>query len=274
MPFRGVSSMESKLEFVRLASAAGANRRELCRRFGVSPTTGYKWLRRYGCAGEAGLEELSRRPRRSPRCSVAELEAAVLELRREHPAWGGRKIAHVLWHDHRLAVAASTAVAILRRHGVALGEFGGGSQPFIRFEQAEPNALWQMDYKGHVAMQQGRLHPLTALDDYSRYAPVLAACADEQTQTVRGHLVCAFERYGLPWRMLMDNGSPWGDGPSTPYTPLVVWLLEQDIRISHSRPRHPQTLGKDERFHRSLKAEVLSRPPFANLEEAQLAFDR
>jgi hypothetical protein len=91
---------------------------------------------------------------------------------------------------------------------------------------------------------------------------------------VRDHLARAFERYGLPWRMIMDNGSPWGDGPSTPYTPLGVWLLEQDIRLSHSRPYHPQTLGKDERFHRSLNAEVLSQPPFASLAEAQLAFDR
>jgi len=266
--------MDSKFEFVRLALAAGANRRELCRRFDVSPTTGYKWLRRYGCEGEPGLAELSRRPRSSPRRSSAALEAAVLELRREHPAWGGRKIAHVLGRDRRLAVAASTVTAILRRNGVVLGGFGGGSQPYIRFEHAEPNALWQMDYKGHVAMRQGRLHPLTVLDDHSRYATVLAACANEQTRTVRDHLVRAFERHGLPWCMIMDNGSPWGDGPSTPYTPLGVWLMEQDIRLSHSRPRHPQTLGKDERFHRSLNAEVLSQPPFANLNEAQLAFDR
>jgi transposase InsO family protein len=254
--------------------AAGANRRELCRRYGVSPTTAYKWLRRYAAGGEACLQVQSRRPQRQPRRSSEEIEAAVLALRAEHQAWGGRKIARRLWLDRRLAVAPSTVTAILRRHGVELGQFGGGAQPYIRFEHAQPNDLWQMDYKGHVALRQGRLHPLTVLDDHSRFAMVLAACADERTQTVRGHLTRAFEHYGLPWRMAMDNGSPWGDGPETPYTPLGVWLLERDIRITHSRPYHPQTLGKDERFHRTLKAEVLSGPPFDSLAEAQSAFDR
>lgn len=266
--------MESKREFVQLAMSAGANRRELCRRYGVSPTTGYKLLRRYAAKGEAGLEERSRRPRRWPRRSSEEIEAAVLALRAEHQAWGGRKIARVLWRDRRLAVAPSTVMAILRRHGVELGQFGGGARPYIRFEHVRPNELWQMDYKGHVALRQGRLHPLTVLDDHSRYAMVLAACADERTKTVRGHLAQAFERYGLPWRMAMDNGSPWGDGPETPFTPLVVWLLERDIRVTHSKPYHPQTLGKEERFHRTLKAEVLSGPPFESLAEAQSAFDR
>jgi len=266
--------MESRVEFVRLAMAAGASRRELCRRYGVSPTTGYKWLRRYAAGGEAWLQEQSRRPHRQPRRSSEEIEVAVLALRVEHQAWGGRKIARRLWLDRRLAVAPSTVTAILRRHGVELGQFGGGAQPYIRFEHAHPNDLWQMDYKGHVALRQGRLHPLTVLDDHSRFAMVLAACADEQTQTVRGHLTQAFQRYGLPWRMAMDNGSPWGDGPETPFTPLGVWLLERDIRITHSRPRHPQTLGKDERFHRTLKAEALSGPPFDGLAEAQAAFDR
>ena len=111
-----------------------------------------------------------------------------------------------------------------------------------------------MDFKGHVALRAGRLHPLTVLDDHSRFAVVLAACADEQTETVRQQLIIAFRRYGLPERLITDNGSPWGDGPGSPFTPLGVWLIEHGIRISHSRPYHPQTMGKDERFHRSLKA--------------------
>jgi transposase InsO family protein len=275
MPFREVSRMGARLEFVMLASAEGANVRQWCRRFGISPTTGYKWLERWRTAEMAGLQERSRRPQHSPRRSVAATEDAVLAVRAEHPAWGGRKIARRLKDLGQKGVPApSTVTAILKRHGVELGTFGGGQSAFTRFEHARPNELWQMDFKGHVALQAGRLHPLTVLDDHSRFSVVLAACANERTETVQQQLIIAFRRYGLPERLMTDNGSPWGDGPGSPFTPLGVWLIEHDIRISHSRPYHPQTMGKDERFHRSLKAEVLSAPPFADLAAAERAFER
>ena len=276
MPFHERSRMDARLEFVMLATVEGANVRQLCRRFGISPTTGYKWLERYRLAGTAGLEEVSRRPRQSPSRSAVTTETAVLSMRAEHPAWGGRKIARRLKDLGQDAVPApSTVTAILKRHGVELGAHGGGQSAFTRFERARPNELWQMDFKGHVALHAaGRLHPLTVLDDHSRFAVVLAACTNEQTETVRQQLIIAFRRYGLPERLITDNGSPWGDGPGSPFTPLGVWLIEHGIRISHSRPYHPQTMGKDERFHRSLKAEVLSGPPFADLPAAERAFDR
>ena len=131
-----------------------------------------------------------------------------------------------------------------------------------------------MDFKGHFALAQGRCHPLTVLDDCSRFNLCLAACGNEQGETVQGHLRAAFRRYGLPEWIIVDNGSPWGDGPNTPYTPLGVWLLRLGIGLSHSRPYHPQTLGKDERFHRTLKAELLGGPPFGDLGHCQRAFDR
>jgi transposase InsO family protein len=267
--------MDTRLEFVMLASEEGANVRLLCRRFGVSPTTGYKWLERWRQHGSAGLAELSRRPQNSPSRSAATTEQAVLSVRAEHPAWGGRKIARRLKDLGREAIPApSTVTAILKRHGIELGAHGGGQSAFTRFERSRPNELWQMDFKGHVALHTGRLHPLTVLDDHSRFSIVLAACANQQTETVRLQLIIAFRRYGLPERLITDNGSPWGDGPGNPFTPLGVWLIEHGVKISHSRPYHPQTMGKDERFHRSLKAEVLSAPPFADLAAAERAFER
>jgi transposase InsO family protein len=265
--------MDRKTEFVRLALADGVNRRELCRRFGVSATLGYRLLARYGAEGQDGLQERSRRPLSSPAATPADIEAAVLQVRAAHPAWGGRKIAAVLKRQGLAPPAPSTVTQILRRHGVELGAFGGGAAPFIRFEHPRPNDLWQMDFKGHVALRAGRLHPLTVLDDHSRFCLVLAACADQRTGTVKDRLAEAFRRYGLPWRMTMDNGSPWGNGPADPYTPLGVWLMEQDIRIGHSRPYHPQTQGKDERFHRTLKAEALAGPPFEDIDYAAKALD-
>lgn len=274
MPFEARSVMSQKEEFVRLALAPGANVSALCRRFGIGRTCGHKLLSRYRMEGVAGLAEQSRRPQSSPARSAPEVEAAAVSVRVAHPAWGGRKIARVLAREGIGTPAASTVTGILRRNGIELGALGGGAQPFIRFEHAAPNQLWQMDFKGHVALRAGRLHPLTVLDDHSRFSIALSACADQTTETVKARLIAAFRRYGLPWRIATDNGPPWGDGGRNDFTLLTVWLIETGIAVSHSRPCHPQTLGKDERFHRSLKAEALQGPPFANLAEAQDAFDQ
>jgi transposase InsO family protein len=242
----------------------------------VSRSCGYNWLDRFRAAGEAGLAERSRRPLHAPERSPAATEAAVLALRRLHPIWGGRKIAGVLAREEGLHVAPSTVTGILRRAGIALGAAGATPGPWTRFEAAAPNALWQMDFKGHVPLSvtRGRLHPLTILDDHSRYAVAIEACGDQQGETVKACLVHAFRRHGLPHRMLCDNGSPWGTTGQGPLSALAVWLIEQDIAVSHSRPLHPQTMGKDERFHRTLKAEALAGPHFPDLDAARRHLDR
>jgi len=188
--------------------------------------------------------------------------------------WGGRKLAAWLQaHEHAVVPRPSTISEILRRHGRLQP---ATSQPhrWRRFEHAAPNQLWQMDFKGHVPLGQGagRLHPLTVLDDHSRFAIGLEACANERGATVQQRLIELFRRYGLPDRMLTDNGGPWGVSSQNPhtytsltphtYTSLTAWLLRLGIRISHGRACHPQTQGKDERFHRTLKAELLQGPPF------------
>lgn len=275
MPFTGVSAMDLKREFMELFLSEETNRSQLCERFGVSRTLAYRIHDRFVAEGVVGLAPRSRRPRGSPYSTPAQIEAAVLSVRAEHPAWGGRKIAAVLKRQGVTAPSPSTITAILRRNGVALGAFGGGRTTYVRFEHPEPNDLWQMDFKGHVALRGGfRLHPLTVLDDHSRFSVVLAACADERTATVKAPLIEAFRRYGLPWRITADNGPPWGNGPRDRFTPLGVWLLELGVAITHSRPFHPQTQGKDERFHRSLKAEVLSDKPFDDIKHAAKALEQ
>lgn len=265
--------MSYREEFCRLALQPGVRMAELCRRFGISRTAGYKWLGRYRAEGLAGLSDRSRRPHASPARSDAATEAQVLAVRREHPVWGGRKIRRILEVDGAAVVpAASTITAILGRHGVLDGPRAGEARGFVRFEHPCPNDLWQMDFKGHVAMAGGRLHPLTMLDDHSRYALVLAACADQRDMTVRARLEAAFRRYGLPLRILADNGAPWGSCGGGELTGLGVWLMDLGIRLSHGRPSHPQTQGKEERFHRTLKGEVLDGRVFRSLEEAEAAF--
>jgi hypothetical protein len=130
-----------------------------------------------------------------------------------------------------------------------------------------------MDFKGHFALTDGRrCHPLTVLDDHSRYCPGLVPCADERTETVQRALRRIFAHHGLPVKMLMDNGPPWGDPGERSYTRLTVWLLGLGIAVGHGRPYHPQTQGKDERFHRTLKEEVLKRETFASFEACEARF--
>ncbi len=274
MPWKEVSAVDLREEFAILALSGGSNMRELCRRYGISPTTGYKWLARHGAEGRAGLHDRPRRPGHSPGRTPDALEARVLTLRDEHPAWGGRKLRRRL-HDLGVADApsASTITAILRRNGRLDGERSAAHRPFIRFEHAAPNDLWQMDYKGHFATGQGRCHPLTILDDHSRFSVCLEACADERAATVRGRLTAVFRRYGMPWRILADNGAPWGDDADSPHTVLTIWLLRLGVTVIHGRPYHPQTQGKAERFHRSLVAELLGHQPFADLADCQRRFD-
>ena len=268
--------MDQREEFVRLALADGANRSELCRRFGISRDKGYKWLRRYRAGEPASLADRSRRPHRSPSRTDAATEAEVLRVRAaNNDAWGARKIAWAMaragWED---VPALSTITRILQRHGKVEERSAAHPGPFRRFERAAPNELWQMDFKGHFPLLHGRCHPLTVLDDHSRYALGLEACADERDRTVRGRLTAVFRRYGLPLEMLMDNGPPWGDAGDQPYTAFGAWLMRLGIRVSHGRPCHPQTQGKDERFHRTLKAEVLNGRSFRDMQDCQIAFDR
>jgi transposase InsO family protein len=163
---------------------------------------------------------------------------------------------------------------ILRRHGVVVGHLAQPSRPYQRFEHDTPNALWQMDFKGHFPLRAGgRCHPLAVLDDHSRFALGLIACCDERGTTVQAALTRCFERYGLPERMLMDNGPPWGSDAQHRHTPLTAWLMRLGIAVSHGRPYHPQTQGKVERFQRTLTLELLRTEQWRDLAHCQGRFD-
>ena len=274
MPWKEVNTVDLRREFVRLVESRSLDMSELCRRYGISRKTGYKWLERYAQEGAQGLLDRSRRPHHQPRRSPSSVEQIVLGLRQRYPDWGGRKLARVMRNEGYCQIPSpSTITEILRRHGVLHPADQPAIKNYIRFEHPNPNDLWQMDFKGDFPISRGRCHPLTVIDDHSRFSLCLAACQYERTEIVKTHLVGAFERYGLPLRMTMDNGSPWGSGVRERLTQLCAWLIEQGISVSHSRPYHPQTQGKDERFHRTLKTELIGRRSFADLQQCQQAFD-
>lgn len=260
-------------EFVLLAASAGRNMRQLCRQFRISSRTGYAWLKRYCEKGEGGLEGESRRPRHSPGKTGVEMEEKVVQMRNE-TGWGGRKIAQVLRRAGLEDVPhPNTITDILRRNGKISAQEQKKHRGWQRFERDTPNALWQMDFKGHFAILQGRCHPLTVLDDHSRFCLGLQACQDETGETTRACLTGIFRQYGLPVAILCDNGGPWGSGYPLELTFLSVWLIRQGIQILHGYPAHPQTQGKDERFHRTLNTEVIQSSHFASLADCQRSFD-
>lgn len=273
MPWKMVTVMAEKERFIELARQ-GHKISQLCKEFQISRFTGYKLLKRFEKEGRLGLEEKSRRPKTSPKQTGTELEQLILAIRTSHPKWGGAKISNYLKNrGHESMVSEKTVDRILKKYGCIHPEESRKRQPFIRFEHEKPNDLWQMDFKGHFAIGEQRCHPLTVLDDHSRFSLLIKACANEQGNTVKDALTEVFLRHGLPARMTMDNGTPWGYSGDQRYTEFSAWLIRLGIVVSHSRPRHPQTQGKIERFHRTLNTELLSMYSFEDLAHAQSGFD-
>ena len=274
--WRESDRVSERLEFVRLGSVEGANISLLCSRFGISRKTGYKWLERWRVAGEAGLEDQSRRPKKTPGKTSDSMEDAVVELRRKHPAWGGRTLhKRLLKLGHKNVPSPSTITHILHRHGLISPQVSFDRKQPQPFERAAPNDLWQIDFKGDFQLSSGkRCYPLTILDDHSRYSIGIYACDNQRRQGVMDRFREVFSRYGIPRAIYVDNGNPWGNsrGPMR-HSKLSVWLMRQDIEVIHGRPHYPQGRGKIERFHRTLKREVLQGRVLSNLKDAQSAFD-
>jgi transposase InsO family protein len=275
MGWKEETAMSNKQHFISSVLEDERPFSSLCKDFNITRQCGYKWLKRYKEIGLEGLKEKSRRPHSSPSKTSTETEIQIIEVRNQHPSWGGRKIyAYLKRKGSAFLPNPSTITRILHRHYKIQEDQSIKHTSFKRFEHQQPNDLWQMDFKGHFPIGTERCHPLTVIDDHSRFSLNLHACKNEQKVTVQNSLIAVFREYGLPERMTMDNGTPWGlssgvDG----YTSLEVWLILLGIRVSHSRPLHPQTQGKDERFHRTLKEEVLKRREFTDFDEAQRVFN-
>lgn len=258
MPWARTDVREERVKFVVRAASGRERMAVLCREFGISRPTGYRWRRRYEEAGSvAGLKERSRRPQSCPWQTEWDREERVVELRQEW-GWGAKKIAILLGEEGR-PLAVSTINRILKRRGL-VGEAERQPAAVERFERSAPNELWQMDGKGEYTASDGTCYPLSILDDHSRYAVGLFGLRVLGAEEVQRCLVRTFERYGVPEALLMDHGSPWWSTTNGyGLTRLSVWLLEQGIRLHYGRVRHPQTQGKVERFHRTLAEAVRHR---------------
>lgn len=257
MPWKSEIVMDQRAEFVLRARAEEETMAGLCREYEISRPTGYLWLHRYREAGSVtALRENSRRPRHSPRRVKGELEAAVLAVR-DKTGWGGPKIAKVLEREG-LQVGPATAQRILKRAGRVIKP--KTDKTTLRFERGECNELAQMDFKGEYTMPAAKCYPLTLVDDCSRFChgvwPLTGTGGEGVKQTLEGH----FREHGVPQSMLMDHGTPWYSTTNQHgLTWVSVWLLKQGVVLRYSGIRHPQTQGKIERFHQTLKARTRHR---------------
>lgn len=251
MPWRTESVMDQRVEFVLRARAGAESIAALCRDYGVSRPTGYLWLDRYQEVGSVnGLAEHSRRPLHSPQRMAAAVEAAVLGLR-DKTAWGGPKIAKALERGG-VRVAAATAQRILKRHGRVVPP--GVQKTKLRFAREQCNELAQMDFKGDYRLRRGKCYPLSLLDDCSRYLHGLWPLPSPGGAGVKQSLETYFRAHGVPLSLLLDHGTPWFSTTNRQgLTWVSVWLLKQGVILRYSGIRHPQTQGKVERFHGTLK---------------------
>jgi transposase InsO family protein len=257
MAWRSVDVQEQRVRLVVAADRGEKDFRALCREFDISRPTGYLWRRRYQQQGLAGIAERRRRLQMSPRHTDEEREQRVVELRQRYPDWGARKL-QVLLARSGVELPASTIHRILLRRGL-VRPWDRHQTALQRFERAQPNQLWQMDFKGSKGWDRP-VGPLSLLDDHSRYLIALRGTWTTQAGAVREQLESAFVECGVPEAILMDHGTPWWNARApTGATWLTVWLMQQGIQLHWSGYRHPQTQGKVERFHGSLQRAQLRR---------------
>ena len=271
--------MEERYKFIQEWCREEHSFAEICRRYGVSRKTGYKWLERYGVEGLQGLQDRSRAPHEHPNEVLEEVAGAVLQARRDHPHWGPAKLRAWLNREEPEVhwPAASTMGEILQRAGLTVPRKkrrkATPSQSPLQ-HAAGPNQVWCADFKGWFRCGDGsRCDPLTITDAYSRYLLRCQSMKGMQAEPARGVFEAAFREYGLPAGLRTDNGEPFASVGLGGLSTLAVWWIKLGIRVERIPPGEPQHNGRHERMHRTLK-QATAQPPAANLRAQQKAFDR
>lgn len=277
--WKETSPVEERLRFVQECQSQEWALAEVCRRFGVSRITGYKWLDRYAAGGLDALKDRSRAPHDHPNQVLDEVEEAIVAARAAHPHWGPVKLR--AWLDRTAPEVqwpvASTIGEILRRHGLTVPRkkrqrATPNSQPLQHAHG--PNTVWCADFKGWFRCQDGsRCDPLTITDAYSRFLLKCQAAKHADTWHTQPLFEAAFREYGMPERIRVDNGSPFASTGIGGLSELSVWWVRLGIHPERIEPGKPAQNGRHERMHRTMKQET-AQPPRSNLREQQKAFDQ
>lgn len=269
MPWESRTVEDQRREFAQAAMSC-SNFSALCREFGIDRHTGYKWKERYEAC--QSLSDKSRRPHTTPTRTPEEVELLILAVRADNPGWGAKTIHKVLTNEgHTNLPCVKTVNNILHRYGCINPEESMKRHPFLRFEKDRCNEMWQTDFKGEFRMEDGNYcYPLTILDDHSRFSLKIEPRLGTANVVIPVFLE-VFREYGMPDSILSDNGAQFA-GFKKGYTQFERWLMDLDILPIHGRIKHPQTQGKIERFHRTMKQELLNHTRITNIEDAQNKF--
>ncbi len=269
MPWERRTVEDQRREFAEAAMQC-SNFSALCREFGIDRHTGYKWKERYEACQP--LSDKSRRPHTTPTKTPEEVELLILAVRADNPGWGAKTIHKVLTNEgYTNLPCVKTVNNILNRYGCISPEESMKRQSFTRFEKDRCNVMWQTDFKGEFRMEDNNYcYPLTILDDHSRFSLKIAPRLSTANVVIPVFLE-VFREYGMPDSILSDNGTQFA-GFKKGYTQFERWLMDLDVLPIHGRIKHPQTQGKIERFHRTMKQELLNHTHIVNIEDAQKQF--
>jgi transposase InsO family protein len=271
--------MEERFKFVQAYREEDFNFAELCRRFGVSRKTGYKWVARYELEGLEGLKDQSRAPDRHPNEVLAEIAGQILESRRRHPHWGPAKLRVRLQREAPEIVwpATSTIGEMLKRGGLTVARRHDRKAPPSQSPLSQaiaPNQVWSTDYKGWFRCGDGnRCDPFTLSDACSRFLFRCQAMESMDEWGTHGVMKATFRECGLPDAIRSDNGEPFASVGLGGLSGLSIWWIKLGIRPERITPGKPQQNGRHERMHRTLK-KATAMPPAANLRIQQQEFDR
>ena len=268
MPWERKTVEEQRKEFAEAAKET-KNFSALCREFGITRKTGYKWVERY--AESADLSDKSRKPFKVANRTPIETEEQIVALRGENPGWGAKKLKEVLERQGYAVPCLKTVNNILKRYGCISAEESMKHQAFTRFEKEHCNEMWQTDFKGEFRMADNNYcYPLNIFDDHSRFAIKIEPALSTANKVIPAFR-SAFYEYGMPNSVLSDNGAQFA-GFRQGYTQFEKWLMNHDILPIHGRIKHPQTQGKIERFHRTMQEELLKHTVMENIDDANIKF--
>lgn len=253
--------MNQRSEFA-LRSIRTENFRDLCREYGISPKTGYKWRERFLEEGLSGMTELSRRPKSSPEGLQEAVVCEIIRLKQKHRHWGPRKIRKVYERMHEEVPSESSFKRVLERAGLVMPRRLRARQQSGRLyserKASAPNQVWTVDFKGWwYGAQSQRCEPLTVRDEFSRYVLEVRAMANARGETVRSCFERLFERHGLPGAIRSDNGAPFAsDTGVLGLSQLSSWWVVLGIDLERGRPGCPQDNGAHERLHLDVEKEL------------------